>query len=530
MSQKQRGILLVAHYSTTAQTLTTLLTNNGYTVRTAPDGASALVMAKAVPPNIILLRVNLPTMTGYEVCQQLQAAPRTKTIPIILLYAAEATTDDKAQGLAHGATDYIIAPFCETDLLHRIAQNLHTQQLQATYTQQQQTMVELVEKCEENEQALEKVNAEVEHWINERMAALRASEAMFRYFLSQANDGYLIVSDDNEILYTNAQARLYLGLQEETLTPPQNFITLAQKQYHCEPQLAWSAWPKKTFFKGTPIDIFLVRPESDTASAFWLKVTLLDVPAGMETTSGRIIRMEDVTERTALQDELNKFHALIAHKLRTPLVPIYSGLQYVTQNIAKLTTDDITDFLGEALNGAERLYNEIEDIVQYLNAPDMIKNSDLFALTNLPSLIADIAQNLDLQTITTTLAPALHNASISLAAQSIELILWELLENSKKFHPTQSPTVQVQVRPVGTQEVCLQITDDGIHLSPTQLMQMWIPYYQGEKLATGQVIGMGLGLPLVTMQVWGAGGTCRAHNREDGLGIVVEIKMPLQHK
>ena len=71
------------------------------------------------------------------------------------------------------------------------------------------------------------------------------------------------------------------------------------------------------------------------------------------------------------------------------------------------------------------------------------------------------------------------------------------------------------------------ICDDGLALSPEQLAQVWTPYYQGEKYFAGEVTGMELGLPMVASLVWGVGGTCRIHNREEGPGVVVELVLPL---
>ena len=55
---------------------------------------------------------------------------------------------------------------------------------------------------------------------------------------------------------------------------------------------------------------------------------------------------------------------------------------------------------------------------------------------------------------------------------------------------------------------------------------MWTPYYQAEKLFTGEVRGMGLGLAMVASLVWEAGGSCRMFNRADGPGITVELLLP----
>lgn len=73
----------------------------------------------------------------------------------------------------------------------------------------------------------------------------------------------------------------------------------------------------------------------------------------------------------------------------------------------------------------------------------------------------------------------------------------------------------------------IQLSDDGISLSPAQLADVWKPYHQAEKWFTGQVPGMGLGLPMVALLVWSAGGSCRILNREQQAGVIVELSLPL---
>lgn len=57
---------------------------------------------------------------------------------------------------------------------------------------------------------------------------------------------------------------------------------------------------------------------------------------------------------------------------------------------------------------------------------------------------------------------------------------------------------------------------------------MWHPYYQGDSSFSGEVPGMGLGLAMVSALVYGAGETCRAHNREEGSEVIIGLVLPLE--
>jgi K+-sensing histidine kinase KdpD len=74
--------------------------------------------------------------------------------------------------------------------------------------------------------------------------------------------------------------------------------------------------------------------------------------------------------------------------------------------------------------------------------------------------------------------------------------------------------------------VRLWVADDGRYLPQEQLSTIWLPYYQSDRYMTGEVPGIGLGLPLVATRVWNVGGACRAYNRPDRPGLVVELTLP----
>ncbi|UCC88928.1 MAG: response regulator transcription factor [Anaerolineales bacterium] len=91
----------------------------GHEVTTAPDGPAGLAEAHRFAPDLILLDVTMPKMTGYEVCRQLRATPSLMTIPVIFL-TARGTLDDKLEGFDAGADDYVPKPFDMRELEVRV--------------------------------------------------------------------------------------------------------------------------------------------------------------------------------------------------------------------------------------------------------------------------------------------------------------------------------------------------------------------------------------------------------------------------
>src|SRR5688572_21705819 len=87
----------------------------GYQVDTADSGAAALALARERSPDLVVLDVMLPGMTGYEVCRRL----RTGSVSPVLMLTARDTVPDKVAGLDSGADDYLVKPFAVDELLAR---------------------------------------------------------------------------------------------------------------------------------------------------------------------------------------------------------------------------------------------------------------------------------------------------------------------------------------------------------------------------------------------------------------------------
>ncbi len=95
------------------------LEHEGYEVITAYDGETGMEKANSELPDLILLDVMMPGITGFEVCKALVNDPKTRNIPIILV-TAKVGAEDTKEGLEAGAFDYIKKPFNRIELLARV--------------------------------------------------------------------------------------------------------------------------------------------------------------------------------------------------------------------------------------------------------------------------------------------------------------------------------------------------------------------------------------------------------------------------
>ncbi len=95
----------------------------GHEVIPTANGAEAVEAVRREMPDIVLMDVRMPRLTGYEACRQIKADEATKNIPVVFLSAKGQETEVK-EGLEAGAIDYILKPFAPDQLTARVAEIL----------------------------------------------------------------------------------------------------------------------------------------------------------------------------------------------------------------------------------------------------------------------------------------------------------------------------------------------------------------------------------------------------------------------
>jgi DNA-binding response OmpR family regulator len=91
----------------------------GYEVVTGVNGEEAVQLAKKELPDLILLDVRMPRMTGYEACKQIKVDPNLKDVPIVFL-SAKGQEAEIQDGMDAGAEEYLLKPFAPDQLTERV--------------------------------------------------------------------------------------------------------------------------------------------------------------------------------------------------------------------------------------------------------------------------------------------------------------------------------------------------------------------------------------------------------------------------
>ncbi len=131
---KRFAILIVDDEPINIQVLANHLALHNYDITQASNGIEALeLIENGFKPDLILLDVMMPQMTGYEVCQKLRAQFPANELPVLMLTAKQQVTD-VVEGLHVGANDYLTKPISKSELLARIKTHLHLSNLNAAYS------------------------------------------------------------------------------------------------------------------------------------------------------------------------------------------------------------------------------------------------------------------------------------------------------------------------------------------------------------------------------------------------------------
>ncbi len=165
-AESKKAILIIDDTPANLRLLAGMLGKQGYLVRPIRDSRMAFSSACTVPPDLILLDIKMPYLSGYEVCEQLKADARTRDIPVIFISALNEIFD-KVKAFSAGGVDYISKPFQLEELLARVETHLTLSGLQKrlekknealeqtldTLKNTQKQLIEAKEKAESANQA-----------------------------------------------------------------------------------------------------------------------------------------------------------------------------------------------------------------------------------------------------------------------------------------------------------------------------------------------------------------------------------------
>jgi len=159
-------ILVVDDTPQNVKLLADLLTVKGYAVSTAASGAEALERLAVDCPDLVLLDVVMPQMSGYEVCRKIREMPETTMLPVVMVTALD-PGQERVKGIEAGADDFLTKPINQPELLARVRSLLRIKTLH---------------------DQLNELNRTLEHRVEEQVAQLERLGRLKRFFSPQLAD------------------------------------------------------------------------------------------------------------------------------------------------------------------------------------------------------------------------------------------------------------------------------------------------------------------------------------------------------
>jgi PAS domain S-box-containing protein len=459
--EPKADILVIDDTPENLNLLSTLLVENGYKVRSVTKGSTGIRGAQTMPPDLILLDVNMPQMSGYEVCHHLKADDRTCNIPIIFISALESVSD-KVKAFQAGGVDYITKPFQIGEVLARIETHLTLRRLQ----HQLRSKNELLQQEIRDRQHAEDKFATIFRQSPNPIAIVTLLEGRF----IEVNPSFLTVSGYplEEVIGCTIR-QLPLGYETDTLLR------------HLQTQ---------SFFHNLEFEL-LTRSQARKSVLLSVdRIELNGIPYAL-------LIANDITERKRLE---NEFISLVSHELRTPLTSMMGSLDLLSSGQLGSLTEQGQQILSIGVKNAERLMRLINDILDL----ERIRSGKItmnLRPCNLADLMAQATQEMQAMA---------DQAQIQLMTQSLPAVLMSdpdriiqtlinLLSNAIKFSTPHSKVwMQAQFIDLNhtASGVCISVRDQGRGIPDQQLQTIFERFQQVDASDARQKGGTGLGLAI----------------------------------
>ena len=469
-------VLLIDDNPYALQTVQSALVGTGYEVDTATTGAEGLEKAVAAPPDVVLLDLVMPGMSGIEVLRQLRSNPVLAEVSIVVV----TSLDDRAtrlEALGAGADEFLGKPINVPELRARL-------------------------------RTLSKVN---------RYRRLSDERARLAWLAEGSADGFVLLNADGTIAWTNESARRYLDLPARPADVGIRFLERARALYTLSPD---DAFDEETLVRGEKADRHLVRPATAKAPPLWLRVDLFF--SGGE---GISLCLRDVTAAfAAFRDSWTIGHVL-GHKLRTPLSGILGILDVISEGRRELSRQELDEWIDMMTAQSGRLRQHLLDLTGLVQRTIHGEPGEPCSPADLSAATRHAADLAGLEGPVPIVVETEESVLFALPASRLEPILSELFRNSARAHPDGRPRMELRLRRAEPGILALEVLDDGVHLPPEALQRLFRPCYQLETVPTGEAPGTGLGLAYVALLVAEAGGTVKLENRDDRPGVRVTIRV-----
>jgi PAS domain S-box-containing protein len=489
-------ILNVDDYDPGRYARSQLLRSFGFEVREATTGAEALSVVLAELPSLVVLDVNLPDISGFEVCRRLKQHVDTATLPVLQISATYTGALHRAFGLEGGADAYLTEPVEPRVLLATLNALLR------------------MKRAEE---------------------AHRVSARRWQVTFDALSDGVALVDADNRILRCNtAFATLLTGRDSDLVGSPLAGVLDAGGDEPGESPVARMRRSRRretaeVTMRGRWVRV-TIDPLEDHGELIGAVCTVADITAHkrVEDERVRLLAGEQAARSAAEAANRSKeeFIVMLVHELRNPLAPIRMAMQTL-RGAAQQNADvqRATDIVQRQTGHLARLLDDLLDVARLSRHKIALRCTP----TTLQSVVAEALEAtrevIDARghavTVTVPEAPVWLHADPTRLAQ----VIGNLLNNAAKYTP---PGGRITVTGEAQEGAAvLRVRDTGVGIPAESLDRIFDLFSQGDGVITRHAEGLGVGLTLARMLVERHGGSLTAASGGVGQGSEFIVRLPL---
>ncbi len=479
-------ILIVEDNDLQMKIISNFLLGNNYRVLTANNAFDAWQKANKEIPDLILLDIMMPGMSGQELCKRFKSNKKFTHIPIIFLTAL-GNKENIIKGLSLGAADYIAKPFDKEELMARLSVHL--------------------ELKKSNDIILEQNNL-----LKLELERRRIAEENFKLFFIAVNTSpvMVLITDKNATIdYVNPSFISTTGFSAKELLGKKIFDIYTEISNSEDYISSLESISKGVDWQG---DILTKKKNGD---AIWERMSV----SSIKNDNGEIIHIvfliTDITEEKKHITEINKynkelveinatkdkFFTIIAHDLKNPLSVLISSSEIMANSEFNLSINEFQKFSKEISNSSRKLYELLENLLTWTRSqtgrieynPEFIRLND-FAI-NSTSVLKNNAKNKNIN-INYNIP---NEIEVYCDFNMISTVFRNLVSNAIKYTPNNGK-IEITVdkyltSPINNLKyVQISVNDTGIGISEEGLKKIFRIDEKYSTAGTNKEKGTGLGL------------------------------------
>ncbi|MEK6285910.1 MAG: response regulator [Acidobacteriota bacterium] len=496
----QIKIVNVEDHASSREATTELLRLEGFAVFEAATGSEALKVVADVKPQLVLLDVKLPDISGHEVCRRLKADHATASIPILQISASYVTDQDRAHGLESGADGYLVKPVEPAELIANVKALLRMRNAEEARRETEQRYQLLFE------------SSSYPTWICdlESLEFLEVNQAAVKHY------GY--------------SREEFLTMTTRDIRPPEDVASMEEYVSRIEAVPNAVEWRHKKK-DGTIVETEVIWHELLYQGRRALLVLANDITERKraEAERERLLSQEQHAreQAEAASRAKDEFLAMVSHELRAPLNAMLGWAHILRSTpVDQATMTHAIEIIERSARTQSRLIEDLLDTARIVSGKLRldIKPVDLTSvIENAVELSRPAAEG---KGIDVQLSLNASREVITGDADRLQQIVSNLLSNAIKFTP-HGGRVEMRLERADP-HVRITVSDTGKGISPEYLPFIFDRFHQADSSSTRRNTGLGLGLSLVRYLVELHGGAVNATSPGEGQGATFTVNLPLR--